>query len=84
MIHAILNLCNDIHDRTNALLGVFKRCCKDGCLNQHILNTLIEENTKELNGAERDAAHFLFGMFHRKERAQVLELQLHLSRTVPQ
>ena len=47
MIHAILNLCDDIHDRTNALSGVFQRCCEDGCLNQHILNTLIEENTEE-------------------------------------
>jgi len=47
MIHAILNLCDDIHDRTNALSGVFQRCCEDGCLNQHILNTLIEESTEE-------------------------------------
>ena len=42
MIHAILNLMEDSEERerANAITTIFRRCCEDGCLNQHILNVL--------------------------------------------
>ena len=45
MIHALLNLSLESSDRANALSNIFKRCCADGCLNQHILNTLADETS---------------------------------------
>lgn len=47
MMHAILKLSSSSSDKVNALSGIFQRCCADGCLNQHIINTLIDETSAE-------------------------------------
>lgn len=40
VIHTILNLVEDSKDRTKTLSTIFRHCCEDGCLNQHIMNIL--------------------------------------------
>lgn len=47
MIHAILELSATSSDKINALSGIFQRCCADGCMNQLIMNTLVEETSKD-------------------------------------
>jgi hypothetical protein len=47
MARAILNLSASSGDKVNALSGIFQRCCEDGCLNQHIVDTLVDETSKE-------------------------------------
>ena len=47
MINVILNLIVDSTERINALGGIFRRCCEQGCLNQHIINVLAEKTTKD-------------------------------------
>ena len=45
MFHALLNLSSEYSDRADALSNLFKRCCADGCLNQHMLNTLADKTS---------------------------------------
>ena len=47
MTHAMLNLMEDSPEKTRVLAGLFRQCCDDGCLNQHILNTLDSFLTKK-------------------------------------
>lgn len=47
MVQAILYLSETSDNKVMALSGVFQRCCADGCLNQHILNTLTDQTTEE-------------------------------------
>lgn len=49
MFRAMLNLMDNSTERTNALACVFRRCCEEGRLNQHIINTLLDATT---NSAE--------------------------------
>lgn len=42
MFNAIINLMDDSAGRTNALSSIFRQCCKEGRLNQHIVNILTE------------------------------------------
>ncbi|KAL3798151.1 hypothetical protein HJC23_005712 [Cyclotella cryptica] len=47
MIHAVLNLTGSSSYKVNSIAGIFKMCCADGCLNQHIMNTLVDAMSKE-------------------------------------
>jgi hypothetical protein len=66
MIHAILNLTENPQDKVNAMSGIFHMCCADGCLNQHILNTLADATSENefaqitsLDGSHRHAIETL-------------------------
>ena len=45
MIHVLLNLVGDAELKINSLTGIFRKCCDEGCLNQHIINVLLEATT---------------------------------------
>ena len=47
MIHAVLNLTGSSSDKVNSISGIFRMCCADGCLNQHIINTLVDAMSEE-------------------------------------
>lgn len=47
MLHAVLNLTGSSSDKVNTISGLFRMCCADGCLNQHIINTLAEAMSEE-------------------------------------
>ena len=47
MIHALKNLMEDPLERTQAITGIFQQCCKDGCVNQSMMNILAKATTEE-------------------------------------
>lgn len=47
MIHALKNLIEDPLERTQAITGIFQQCCKDGCINQSMMNILAKATTEE-------------------------------------
>lgn len=46
MIHAMINLVDDPAEKVKAISGIFNRCCEDGCLNQHMINLIIEATSE--------------------------------------
>lgn len=47
MIHAMVNLMEDSPEKTKAVAGIFQQCCDEGCLNQHILDTLAAKTPQD-------------------------------------
>jgi len=47
MIRALLNLMENSDERTRAIAGIFQQCCKDGCLNQQLMDILAQATTED-------------------------------------
>jgi len=47
MMHVLLNLMNDSPEKVNAISGIFRQCCDEGYLNQHILNVLTSATSED-------------------------------------
>ena len=47
MIHVLKNLIEDPSERTQAITGIFQQCCKDGCINQSMMNILAKATTED-------------------------------------
>jgi len=47
MIHVMLNLMDNSTEKVEAIGGIFRRCCEEGFLNQHMINILAAATSED-------------------------------------